>query len=493
MMSEPIQDPRQALSAIQSEIERRRYLKDPALWINERLGEFTWSKQREICDAIANHRRVAVHTAHNLGKSFIASRIIAWWIECHPPGSARAVSSAPSDRQVRAIMWNDLNKIHARGNLRGRMTQREWWIKEEAGNDSLVAFGAKPGDLDMEGFQGIHAPYVLCVFDESCGMPIALWHAADSLIANDNSRFLAIGNPDDPTSEFCEICKPGSGWHVIGISAYDTPNFTGEEVPKELADQIVGRTWAKEKELSWGRDNSLFISKVLGQFPEISIDGLIPINWIRDAQDRELPPAFPIELGVDVGGGADKTVVALRRGPHVRVIHKDQNPNTMETAGKIASLIKAHSVSACKIDEIGIGKGVVDRLQEQVEEGVLDCDIIGINVGQPPSEEGKTHFVNLRAEYWWAMRDRFQSEDDGSTIDIDPADDVLAGQLADIKFKRTSRGHILIESKKDMKKRGKNSPDEGDAIMLAFAEPIEEDQDPIYTRATWGRRSRRFL
>lgn len=492
-MAEPPQDPRQTLAAIEAEIDRRRWLKDPASWIQDRLGEFTWSKQREICEAIVNHRRVAVHTAHNLGKSWIAARIIAWWIECHVPGTARAVTSAPSDRQVRAILWNELNHAHAKGALSGRMTQREWWVREEAGNESLVAFGARPADLDMEAFQGIHARYVLVCFDESSGMPLSLWHAADSLIANDDSRFLAIGNPDDPTSEFAEICKPGSGWKVIHISAYDTPNITGEEVPEDLAAQIIGQTWINEKIASWGKENSLFISKILGLFPDIAVDGLIPVNWVVAAQNRNLGPSTPVELGVDVGGGADKTVVALRRGPHVRIIHKDQNPNTMETAGNVARLIRENKAVCCKIDEIGIGKGVVDRLQEQVEEGELDCEIIGINVGQPPSEEGKLYFVNLRAELWWVMRERFQATDETTTIDIDSGDDVLAGQLSDMKFKRTSRGHILIESKKDMKKRGKPSPDEADAIMLAFAEPIEEDEEPIYTRATWGRRNRRFL
>jgi hypothetical protein len=45
---------------------------------------------------------------------------------------------------------------------------------------------------------------------------------------------LAIGNPDDPSSHFAQICKPGSGWHVITVSAFDTPAYNGEKVPEEL-------------------------------------------------------------------------------------------------------------------------------------------------------------------------------------------------------------------------------------------------------------------
>jgi hypothetical protein len=42
------------------------------------------------------------------------------------------------------------------------------------------------------------------------------------------------GTPDDPAWHFATICKPGSRWHVETISAFDTPAYTGEEVPAEL-------------------------------------------------------------------------------------------------------------------------------------------------------------------------------------------------------------------------------------------------------------------
>jgi len=38
-----------------------------------------------------------------------------------------------------------------------------------------------------------------------------------------------------------------------------------------------------------------------------------------------------------------------------------------------------------------------------------------------------------------------------------------------------SRGQIVIESKEDMKKRGRKSPDRGDALMLAFAKVEKQE------------------
>ena len=56
---------------------------------------------------------------------------------------------------------------------------------------------------------------------------------------------LAIGNPDDPASHFAQICKPGSGWHVITVSAFDNPADTGEKVPAELLPRLVSPEWVE--------------------------------------------------------------------------------------------------------------------------------------------------------------------------------------------------------------------------------------------------------
>lgn len=448
--------------------------RDPGWWVEERLGEHLWTVQHRILNSVRDNRRTAVHSCHNTGKSFVAARIAAWWIETHRPGSAFVVTSAPTGRQVRAILWREINRAHAQGRLSGRTNQTEWWLAMAAGNEEMVAFGQKPADMDPSAFQGIHSRYVLVIFDEACGIPKTLWEAADTLIANDDSRFLAIGNPDDPTSEFAEVCAPGSGWSVIGIGYNQTPSFTGEDVPQRLRHLLISPTWVEEKRRAWGEDNPLFVAKVLGRFPETTDDGLIPMQWIRDAQERHLAVGEPVELGVDVGGGGDRSVIAVRRGGVVRIERRDQNPDTMQTCGNVLSALRSTGAATAKIDEIGIGRGVVDRAREQ------KAPVQGVNVGQAASNAEA--YANLRAEGYWGLRERFQ---DG-TIDLDPEDEDLAAQLVDLRFKRTSSGKIQIESKDELKRRGKPSPDEADAVMLAFIQP--PSGPPKQTRATWGRK-----
>ena len=256
--------------------------RDPVVWIREVLGETPWSKQREIAMSVRDNRRTAVQSCHDVGKSFIASRIVSWWIAAHPPGEAFVVTSAPTFQQVRAILWREIGKAHAKGNLIGSTTETEWKIGKE-----LVGFGRKPSDYSPTAFQGIHARYVLVVLDEACGIPESLWDAADTLITNDSSRILAIGNPDDPTSEFAKICQPNTDWHKICISAFDSPNFTGEEIPEAVREVLVSPTWVEEKRKKWGENHPFWQSKVLGLFPQQSATALFSLQHLLEASQFE--------------------------------------------------------------------------------------------------------------------------------------------------------------------------------------------------------------
>lgn len=470
-----------ALDAIRESIRRDRLRSDPVAWVRDVLGEFLWSKQREILLAVRDHRRVAVRSAHSVGKSFLAARLVAWWIECHPIGDAFAVTSASTGPQVRAVLWREIARAHTHGKLRGRLNQTEWMMPTDSGEE-MVAFGRKPSHLNPTAFQGIHAPKVLVVLDEAGGIPKPLWDAADSLISNENSRMIAIGNPDDPLGEFAEVSKPGSGWHPISISAFETPNFTGEKCPRLVREQLVSRVWVEEKRRKWGENSPMYEARVLGQFPKVATDGLIPIDWVLRAQarwgerDRVPPnPETPIELGVDVGGGGDRSTIAERRGHRVKIVLRDRNPNTMQTYGNVLGQMKETGATRVKIDKVGIGRGMCDLAIEQGRKDV----VLGINVGESATDPDS--FVNLRAEGFWSLRSRFQED----VIDIDPADEDLAAQLIDLRYKRTSAGKIQIESKEDMKRRGRQSPDDADAVMLAFLEPPPGER--VYTSATWGR------
>src|SRR5690606_8042107 len=161
----------------------------------------------EIVESVVEHRRTAVKSCHGAGKSWTAGMLAAWWIDTHPPGEAIVVSTAPTYKQVHAVLWEEIRKQHRTGDRPGTVLQTDEWKI----GDVLVGMGRKPADHDAHGFQGIHRRYVLAILDEACGIPDALWTAVEAITTNADCRILAIGNPDDPATEFGNVCKPGSG------------------------------------------------------------------------------------------------------------------------------------------------------------------------------------------------------------------------------------------------------------------------------------------
>jgi hypothetical protein len=438
---------------------------DPVAWVTRRLGEHLWSKQREILESVRDNRRTAVYSCHESGKSYTAARAVAWWIDSHAPGEAFVVTTAPTGAQVRAILWKEINRAHDRGHLSGRTNQTEWFVGNE-----LVAFGRKPSDYDTEAFQGIHAQYVLVIIDEANGVPKGLWDAADTLIANETGRLLAIGNPDDPNSYFAKTCQPGSGFNVIHISAFDTPNFTGEEVPDAVAASLISPMWAAEKATGWGEDSPLYISKVLGEFPAFASDAVVPFPWAQQCRvEGQARVGDVIELGMDVGAGGDETVLRERIGNVAGRVWKDHSSDPAVVFNLAMQKIRETHATALKIDVIGIGWAVAGWVDTTCRDEGIVCDIVRVNVAESPQD--RERFVNLRDEIWWEVGREWCRE---GRWDLSGCDDDVVAQLIAPKYSLQRGGRIKVEPKDEVRKRLGRSPDDADALLLAFYSPPRE-------------------
>ena len=95
-----------------------RWEHDPVGFVEEGLGETLWSKQKEILRSLTENKRTVVPACHAPGKSHLAARAVAWWISVHPPGTAIAVTTATTHRQVRNIMWPHIRRVHVKNKLR---------------------------------------------------------------------------------------------------------------------------------------------------------------------------------------------------------------------------------------------------------------------------------------------------------------------------------------------------------------------------------------
>ena len=440
------------------------YTNDPKRWVNERLGEYIWSAQTEIMESVRDNKYTAVPSCHGPGKSFIAARTAACWLDTHPPGSAFVVTTAPTWQQVQAILWREIRRAHRKGRLPGRITLECQWYHGSGGNrnfqdDELIGMGRKPADYDQSAFQGIHARYVLVIIDEACGVPRQLYDAVDSLVTNNLSRVLAIGNPDDPASHFKTICEESSHWNVIPIPAHITPNFTGEYVPEDVADQLVSPEWVEERRRDWGEGSPLWQSKVMAEFPDVSDDTLLSPALIAAAVQRDLAGLTTGQYGLDIARlGADETVCYRNRGGVIRLAWRHHKADTVQTATRaMSTLDKHHAAQSTQmiIDITGVGGGVYDQMRHRGYRVIAHESAARAYDPQ--------RFANRRAEVYWGFKDLME---DGA-IDLDGHDEELLAQLAAVKWGIDQSGRVYIESKDDMRKRGLPSPDRADACVMS--------------------------
>lgn len=459
------------LQQLKAERDRRRharYQSDPASWVENELHGELWSKQREILQSLVDHRKTAVRSCHNIGKSHLAAVAVAWWISTYP--DAFVVTTAPTFNQVKVVLWRYIRRLHRDHNLPGRCNQTEWIV-----NDEIVAFGRKPADYDATGFQGIHAAHVLVIIDEAGGVPDSLWDAADSLASNEGCRMLAIGNPDTPGTRFQLIQEIGSTWHPIHISAYDSPNITGEPISDRLRRLLVSRQWVDEKLIDWGEDNPVYVSKVLGQFPTQDPHSVVRIRDINACRLVDTPHPYtleqltPVELGVDVGGGGDLTVIRERRGILAGREWVSRSDRPEELAPLVARLIRETRATAVKIDAIGIGWGLVGELRNSARRREHNAAIHAVKVSERSTQP--TKYRNLRSEMWWRVGREQSAARAWDLSAMDNADQTIA-ELLTPRYIENTNGQIEVESKKDIRKRQHGrSPDHADALLLAYLRP----------------------
>lgn len=451
---------------------------DPIGWIHEELHEETWSKQDDILRSVVENKKTAVRSAHSTGKSHIAARVIAHWEETHPVDQTFIVTTAPSTNQVRGILWRYLKAIKRKAGLPGYITDGE--VPEWKVDGRLIGWGRKPADLKSPEeaatvFQGIHDKYLLVVVDEAGGIPNWLWNAIMSLATQPTNRVLAIGNPDNPSSHFEKICRPDSDWNKIKISAFDSPNFTGEAVSQDLLDALVGPSWVDEARRAWGEESPFYIAKVLAEFPQSSEDALIRMEWIMNAIQRDFSGTTIADFGRYIldpsSSGKDESAYARWRGGQFRIVKTKRGiSDTMEQVGWMSRDHRQHPRARFVVDADGLGKPIYDRARE------LGIPVAPFYAGRRAFKPKE--FVNRRSEQWWALRELME---DG-LVDIDPKDEVLHAQLSNIRWTMDSTGRIRVETKDEMAERGFPSPDRGDTLMMATAPDdmlLTEPADPV--------------
>lgn len=427
----------------------------PDLWIRETTGEKPWRKQREILRALAVHRRVAVASCNSAGKSWLAARSAAWFMNNFYP--AVVVTTAPTDRQVRRILWKEIHRLSNRAkrfgiDLGGKLLTKSWEFNEEH-----FAFGFATRDYDPDAFQGIHSDNILVIVDEAAGISEPIWEGIMSVVRGSNAKLLAIGNPTNLDGTFYNAFT-AKGWWTTHISAFETPNLQGRGViiPGLITEQDI-----EDAREDWGEDSFLWQSRILGIFPDKVEDTLISLSWLESAANQEFERSGPIEVACDVARyGSDLTVFVARQGADLFAGEEYSQLSTMEVVGRLAQFVKKHKADVVKIDAVGLGAGVYDRAKEVLK----DVTLIEMNAGGSPIDTA--NYADASTEWWHNLAKKLQAGTIGGKVF---AERKAMRELTSRRYKYQSDGRMKLESKEEMRRKGLKSPDWGDAIAMAFA------------------------
>jgi hypothetical protein len=262
-------------------------------------------------------------------------------------------------------------------------------------------------------------------------------------------------------------------YNKIHISAFDTPNFTENGIVLEdiksgawekkfknmIFPALITPRWAAERLAEWGEDSPAFQSRILGNFPVMGADTMIPLGWVMRAKERECiwSDTDRCTMAVDVARfGDDESVIGIRRGNSVAQMEEFNNVDVYALAKACKAIAEREKPELIKVDVVGIGAGVADILRGWGFDNVIDY----IAQERPWSPE---KHVNRRTESWYNLREKFRKD----LINI-PNDETSIGQLTAPKYKFDSAGRYVLEPKEDMKKRGLSSPDRADVISMLF-------------------------
>lgn len=486
-------------------------------FVRDALGVTLDREQQEILASVQFNPRTSVASGTARGKDFVAACAAVSFLYLTPRWNThrelventKVALTAPTDRQVKNIMIPEVARLYNRAKQRGVILPgrlNAYDIRTD--NEEWFLTGFKADEHNHEAWSGFHAVHTMFIITEASGIGDDTFAAIEGNLQGD-SRILLVFNPNTPVGYAARsqrgdrwarfrlnsltapnvlqkrLVIPGQvdyGWVVDKIEQWCTP-ISPEERTEELDDF--------EFEGKWYRPEDLFRKKVLGKFPKVADDVLIPQQWIEAAQERWLqaqgqePVGDDLRLlGVDVAGmGRDSTCFCERKGRWVAKLtarNSGGQADHMAVAGEIAARRRRHPRMIVSIDTIGEGAGVYSRCIEIDERRyIISCKY---SEGAKQFERdlsditGQYKFVNMRAYLFWCVRDWLNPKNDtGAML---PPDAQLLEEATEIRWSFRSDGKILIEPKEDIKKRLGRSPDKFDALANTFY-PVRSTRQAI--------------
>lgn len=217
-------------------------------------------------------------------------------------------------------------------------------------------------------------------------------------------------------------------------------------------------------------------------------DQIIQEEWVNQAKETKLHLPDRCVIGADIARfGDDQTVIyGLNNSKIVmeNIYGKQDLYYTADQIEEMAFKMKTMGLcpSAIGVDTTGM-PGVTDILRRKQQVWNFPCKIIEINPQEGHERGVPVHLYNRRAQLWENASKMFSKREIEQDFTNYPE---LKRQLCIPQYKFIG-SKMIIESKDDIKKRLRRSPDQADAYIiglyiLQYAETVTRDE--------WGEEDR---
>lgn len=449
------------------------YRKNPVLFAKEILQFEPDEWQIKGMIDLAENSKVAIKSGQGVGKTGMEAVMLLWFLTCFP--YPRIVATAPTRQQLNDVLWSEVSKWQLRSPILSRILK---WTKTYiymVGNEkrwfAVARTATKP-----ENMQGFHEDNMLFIVDEASGVADPIMEAILGTLSGDNNKLLMCGNPTRASGTFFDA------FHT-DRSLYKCHTVSSADSPRTNKSNIEGLI------RKYGKDSNVVRVRVYGEFPRQEEDVFISLSSVERAcmMERDENKVIQrISFGVDVARyGDDETIVVQNVDGEISLPASFKGKSLMQTVGEVIRLYRMalqkypeyRGLVYANIDDTGLGGGVTDRLNEvKIEERLDRLMVVPVNAASrvPESvvdDDGRAVkacdvYDNLTTYMWAAIKTGLENE----TLYMQAVskDNELIAQVTCRKYRLTSRGKIVLESKDDMKKRGVTSPDRADALALSL-------------------------
>mgnify|MGYP000948661416 CR=1 FL=1 len=444
------------------------YFDDPVGFAEKVLGVRLWRKQKRILLSIARHEKVAIRSGQKTGKTTAFIVAALWWAATRTHG--RVLLTAPGNKQVRNILWKELRRIVYSRSPDGRYVYEVLGVEpallpstgmQWPDGREIIGFAADVPE-NMQGFSG---PEMLTIIDEGSGVENAIFEVIEGNSAA-GGKIATASQPTKQTGWFFDAFHANREfWVLIEISSEETPNVTGEEEP---IPGLATADYCAKRKAEYGETSQFYLIRIKGQFAGTASNAIIGLSLIESARQRyeandNAESEDVLNLGLDVARfGDDESALTPRRGNRVYPIRVVHGFDTIAIVGLVMEVVRdmrrPGEVPELKIDSSGgYGSGVADLLRAEHGREVAVYELNASEQSDDPEQ-----FTNLRSQLHFATAEFLK---EGGEL---PEDRKLEAELLTPTYGFDTRARRKVESKDEIKKRLKRSPDRADSLALAI-------------------------